>query len=431
MRDPEPFELDRALKAAARDVERSPSANDSATFSLPAQLTDEETLAWLRDARGKEPLAEPLERWLLRVREQAECAPRRAELRRALFMTVHPVTEPEQGLRTLADLLRSALSRPAERAPLLRSFFGASAPLSELVLRLWDERQRFAEGVGVSLDSFEVASPAILPAARQFLVRTQDAYDTLEVRDENRLLGIALARDAHDGWPARLTPRTLSAFLAEPEWFEGLRIGPLSLPEAFGAASFVRALGTLGRALSDASNARRSPFVLARDVFDEQRESTGALLSGLPLSPAFATRRLGLGSAAVPDHVRSLTQAALVNARVAAFRVLLRELLLAGPSKLRQSFGETSEAALGFELPIHVAGAFLRARPRDSQRFAGILQASVRARSLLERHDQDWFRNPRAIRELRAELAEPVSQPLDEQALNAGTEAFASLLETL
>jgi len=429
MRDLEPHELDHTLRTTAREFELSGSIGPDGQSTLPERLADDETLAWLREARGKDPLAESLERWLLRLREHAECAPRRRKLGEALNTTLHPVREPESGLRTLGDLLRTALARPAERAALLRSFFGAAGGLSEQVKRLWEERAQFAERVGASLASFEVASPAVLPAARDFLSQTRDAYQTLGIDGGERLLTLALAEDAHEGWPSRLSSRSVAALLPEPEWFEGLRLAPFSLPEAHGAASFARAFGAVGRALADAAAARRTPFVMTRDVFDAQRENMGALLSLLPTSRAFATRRLGLGAGSATDHVRSLSRTALVSARTAAFRVLLRELLLGGSRSLQQNFGELAELAFGFELPLPVAGAFIRARPRDTQRFAALLQASRTTSALIERHDEDWFRNPRAIRELRAELEQPLPPGPDAEALSAGGRALQAGLE--
>ncbi len=113
----------------------------------------------------------------------------------------------------------------------------------------------------------------------------------------------------------------------------------------------------------------------------------------------------------------------LADLRVAAFRVLLRELLSGGKKRLDDELPELSDRALGFELPASVAGVFIRVRPRDSQRFAGALLAASRHETLLQTHDEDWFRNPRAIAELRAELGEPVLTSLSAEALSAGAQA--------
>jgi hypothetical protein len=121
----------------------------------------------------------------------------------------------------------------------------------------------------------------------------------------------------------------------------------------------------------------------------------------------------------------------LLDARVEAFRVLLRELLSNGPAAVRRELAELSHTALGFELPLSVVGAFIRVRPRDSQRFAGALLAASHQRALVEAHDDDWFRNPRAIRELRAGLGEPDNTEVTGETLAAGSGAFRARIEAL
>jgi len=416
----EPISFDRALRAAARELERRKKTGEPCEDALPAFLNDEETLHWLRELRDKDPLARSLELWLLRLREQTEFGTRRAELARVHRTEPHPIVEPEQARRTLSELLQLSLARPRERAVYLRGYFASSAVTAERILRLWEDRQLFAERLRAPLASFEIASDTILSAARAFLANSRGAFETLGIREPSQLLTALLAENASEGWPARLSQRTTLDLLGDPAFFHGLSLRPFAVPEARGAGSFMLALSQAGRALSDAASASRSPFVLSTDVFDLQRSTVGALFGALPLSPAFATRRLGLGPNHVRDQQRALAQSALVDLRVAAFRVLLRELLLGGKRKLQRELPELSDGALGFELPESVAGVFIRVRPRDNQRFAGALLAASRHETLLHTHDEDWFRNPRAIAELRAELSDPTAPALDEPALGHG-----------
>ncbi|HEX3773126.1 MAG TPA: hypothetical protein VHV51_01615 [Polyangiaceae bacterium] len=325
-------------------------------------------------------------------------------------------------------MLELALTRPRERAAYLQSYFASSGDLAELVARLWEERQLFAERVKAPLDSFEVISLALAPAAREFLSATRPAFETLEIRDAGTFLDAALAESANEGWPARLTARTVSELVPQ-QWSEGLRVRAFHLPRAIGGASFLRALSELGRALADAASEPRSPFALAHDVFDFRRSELGALLGAAPVSAVFATRQLGLGASRAHDHVRVLARALLIDTRVAAFRVLLRELLLQGPSAVRREIAELSHGALGFELPHTAVGAFVRVRPRDSQRFAASLSAQTQTQILIDSHDEDWFRNPRAIRELCAEFAEPRASEVDAESLRLGVSAFRTRVE--
>jgi hypothetical protein len=416
----EPLSFDRALRTAARELERRKKTGEPTEDALPAFLNDEETLHWLRELREKDPLARSLELWLLRLREQAEFGTRRAELARAHRAEPHPIVEPEQALRTLSELLHSSLARPRERAAYLRGYFASSARSAEGIRRLWEERQLFAERLRAPLASFEVASDAIMSAARAFLSSSRGGFETLGIREPAQLLTALLAETASEGWPARLSQRTTLDLLGDPAFFHGLPLRPFAVPEARGAGSFMLALSHAGCALSDAASALRSPFVLSTDVFDLQRSTVGALFGALPLSPVFATRRLGLGPNRVRDQQRALARSVLVELRVAAFRVLLRELLLGGERQLARELPELSDGALGFELPESAAGVFVRVRPRDNQRFAGALLAASRHETLLQTHDEDWFRNPRAIAELRAELSEPAAPALDELTLNHG-----------
>jgi hypothetical protein len=431
MRELEPFSFDRALSETVRELERRRRTNEPLDDALPGSLLDEEALPWLREARLKDPLAQALEGWLLRVREQAHFDPARRALAQAQRVRAHNISEPERTRLPLSEMLSLALARPRERAAYLRSYFASTSELSDQVRRLWEDRQQFAERLGTTLDSFEVASPALAPAARNFLAATASAYETLRIHDPERLITVGLAESANEGWPARLSLRSTTDLLGDPAWLAGLRIRPFAQPRALGASSFMLALARLGRATSEAASARRSPFALAHDVFELRPHKTGALFGMLPVSSAFATRRLGLGSSHTRDHLRAIAQALLTDARVAAFRVLLRDLFTSGSGALRRELPELSHGALGFELPFEVAGSFIRVRPRDTQRFAGSLLGAAHYEALVQAHDDDWFRNPRAIAELRAELGEPDSIGISEDTLTAGARALSARLEPL
>src|SRR6478736_1074838 len=427
----EPLSFDRALRAAARELARRAKTAEPTEDALPAFVRDEETLHWLRELRDKDPLARSLELWLLRLRERAKLGTQRAELARAHRELLHPIVEPEQARRTLTELLQLGLARPRERGAYLRGYFAASTRMAERVRRLWEERQLFAERLRAPLASFEVASEAVLPAARAFLTSSRGAFETLGVRDPSTLVSTLLAESASEGWPARLSERTALDLLGDPALYQGLPVRSFAVPAARGAGSFMLALSHAGRALSDAASALRSPFVLGTDVFDLQRNTVGALFGALPLSPTFATRRLGLGPSRVRDQQRVFARFMLVELRVAAFRVLLRELLLSGQRQLQRELPESSDGALGFELPESAAGVFIRVRPRDNQRFAGALLAASRHETLLHTHDEDWFRNPRAIAELRAELSEPVLATPSEEMLTSGARYALERIQAL
>ena len=124
-------------------------------------------------------------------------------------------------------------------------------------------------------------------------------------------------------------------------------------------------------------------------------------------------------------HERTLAQVLLLSARLAALRVLLRDVEGQGARAYRNAFLELGHQALGFDLPATFAGA-LFVRPRAQAEFSGLLSALRENQKLIERHDEDWFRNPRAIAELRAELDSPATFELDEAALTHGGDALLS-----
>jgi len=66
MRELEPLSFDRALRDAARELERRKKTGEPTDDALPDFLLDEESLHWLRESRNKDPLAASLELWLLR-----------------------------------------------------------------------------------------------------------------------------------------------------------------------------------------------------------------------------------------------------------------------------------------------------------------------------------------------------------------------------
>src|SRR4051812_28730085 len=230
----EPLSFDRALREAARELERRKKTGEPSEDALPAFLKDEESLHWLRELRNKDPLAASLESWLLRLLEQAEFGTRRAELARTHRAEPHPIAEPEQARRTLSELLHLSLTHRRERAAYLRGYFASSPATAEQVLRLWEARQLFAERVRAPLDSFEVASDAIAAAARAFLASSGAAFETLGIREPSQLLSTLLAEGASEGWPARLSQRTTLELLGAEPLFHGLRLRPFAVPEARG-----------------------------------------------------------------------------------------------------------------------------------------------------------------------------------------------------
>jgi hypothetical protein len=96
-----------------------------------------------------------------------------------------------------------------------------------------------------------------------------------------------------------------------------------------------------------------------------------------------------------------------VDLAQAALRVRLRPYALASERAFREAFSELANQELQISLPPALAGALFQLDVEDEQRLLGRLLAAKRERELTEAHDEDWFRNPRAIEQLRAEAHRP------------------------
>jgi hypothetical protein len=149
------------------------------------------------------------------------------------------------------------------------------------------------------------------------------------------------------------------------------------------------------------------------------RQRAAALFAGLPLNPGFLRRHLDVAKHAVGDVQRRLAQLWLVDLALAALRVQLRAPALAGERAFREAFAELAQRELSVSVPRAAAGALFRIGVEDEQRLVGRLLAVKRELELVEAHDEDWFRNPRAIEQLRAEAHRPPELHADAQATAA------------
>ncbi|EYF05586.1 hypothetical protein [Chondromyces apiculatus] len=222
----------------------------------------------------------------------------------------------------------------------------------------------------------------------------------------------AVARDAADGWPARLTRRWVEDLFRPGGVAEGLTLDLGPLPRAWGASSFARALGRFGAALAEASAPRSAPFALVRVPFDLRRARRAALFAGLPADPVFYARVLGLGGGRARDQARIVARAQLLTLRLDAARMRLlhgRRVGLPGHPLLlprREATGhfeEETRQAIGAPIPGVLAGIVPDLSPGASLPLLGALLAVRDRRQLIDRFDDDWFRNPRAAEAIRDE----------------------------
>jgi len=414
--DPTELELiaiDRELKRAAeswrrwrRQLNRGTGYEDD-PFLYARGLLTREVFVHLRKLAPSDPLARPLSRWIYRLCEQRVNRAVVAGIAHAWRIDQHPLDAPEQGRFTLAGLMRRALTDSGRREAWLSALFASAGEQSERGAMLWLRRAELADRAGLSSpDEIELACPAAHEIAELWLSRTRDlAESELPLRDLGRLIDVALGQEAREGWPARISPRAIEQLFAGSRLLEGLDLDPGRLPDTLEPASFLRALRRVGAAFSEATAPRGQPFALAHDPYGLRRFELGALFAILPVLPAFVKTKLGLGRDRARRHIRALGLVLLVESRLLALKVLLRPAALAGKSAMSEALEAGVERALGAGMAGILPHAFVRLHADDSQRFAGSLRAPLRHEILMHEHDEDWFLNPRATDQLRAEAA--------------------------
>lgn len=428
------FELDRELARVApraRAAYRALRSGKQVTLNLPEVLGHPETIARLTSDIERDPLAAPLLRQLYWLELMRRALPREGARIRCYRGEHHTLDHPLSGHFTWRELLGHALRDRARRAALLETLLERGDTLRDAGARLYEVRAELPSFGGKSRAELELPCPQIVECAVSFLARSADAYGSLGAHDLAQLIELGLAARAADGWPRGLSPRSLAELLGSHDWLSGLRPELGDLPAPISAASFVRGLLRLGAAWCEALAPTNQPYSVARDPFGLSRARAGAQMASLAFEPAFLRRQLGLGRERAASHARALGASALIFTRLLALRVLQADAALAGPRALQSAFSEHVAITLGFELPEAAFGLLFRPRLGDAQRFAGMLLAASRVAELTEDHDEDWFRNPRAIEQLREAERVPPDVTCAPAALDAGAATLVARLAAL
>jgi hypothetical protein len=146
-------------------------------------------------------------------------------------------------------------------------------------------------------------------------------------------------------------------------------------------------------------------------------------VASLLLAPAFLRRGLGLTDAEAARARRQQGLVALVALRLEAARVLLMQPALRGDGgAVHQEAEELTRRALGAPVPAGLALALPRLRPTAPARLLSFGLAAADALRLRDQHDEDWFRNPRAVLALRDRL-DRAPEPAVSEAEAAGARA--------
>jgi hypothetical protein len=431
----DPFAIDRRLREAARarvSWRRAlrQGAGEEHRFTTVGAFASAELVRELREASPSDPLAPALCRWAYHLHLEHATHDLVAQRERALYAERRPIMAPESGKFTLAEIRDAALAdEKGARSGWFAALFANAALAGEFELRRWERRVELANALGdASPDATPLPTGRIVELAREFLHETRDAMAELGAQSLANLVEVALARGTAASWPSRLTLRSLAELFDEAKWLEGVALDAVELPRVLGASSFLRGLVGFGAALRTALASPSLPFAVAHDPSDLPGKTLGGLFALVPFGESFAQRKLGVSRARLRDHQRDLRRALLVGSRGLALRVLLRAPTLAGAEALRSAYSERVFEAIGVELPASAAAVLFRSRVSDPERFAGLLLAAERARELRDVHDEDWYRNPRAVDELRETSRELVLNDAREASLERGRSEFAQLL---
>jgi hypothetical protein len=241
---------------------------------------------------------------------------------------------------------------------------------------------------------------------------------------------VAGAREAGDGWPARIT----TGFFLDV-FGDGARRLPIAprlvrrWPQPVSAASFARALTDFGFAVRLATAPSALPFVLARDPAFVSGYRVASVFGGLAANPTFYLKGLRTSRRAALGQARALARTALLEARTNAARLLLGDDAMFAP---RDRFEELAARVFGGGLDTRLRGAFPAVRDDEPARWVGLLEALALRDALRAQFDDDWFRNPRAwshLEGLGTHVAEgdPPAPPPD--ALDASAKALGRAFE--
>ncbi len=435
-----PVEVDRALRRAhdawlswkLREPLLEEEGDEHHPLAAYRSITGLSAFRAITGLPESDPLRVPLRRWVYRLAEQRINHPTLSALTRERLSEHRHPDMPARQAASFAEMLKRALGDAMRREPWTRLLLEHAPAVSGRSVELWQRRGEIAQRMGLAHPG-EIESPMadVTALADSLTLTTRDRVRELGLGSLSAYIERAIGADVPGQWPARLSSQRLYDFFREGSLLRSLDIAAAPLPGSFGAASFVRALGLLGAAWFEALAPRDQPFVVAHDPYGLGRHEAASLFSALPLNPRFARLHLDVSPHALPDMQRRLAQIALLDLATLAFRVRLRGPALAGERSFREAFAELAGADLTLSLPPSAAGAIFPLGVEDEQALVGRLLAVARTEALIEAHDEDWFRNPRAIEQLRAEASLPPTTTVEPERVQRALEQTTKRLQAL
>ncbi|MFO0661707.1 MAG: hypothetical protein U0165_18020 [Polyangiaceae bacterium] len=342
-------------------------------------------------------------------------------------------TATKRLVSTRERVVREQLARAVgQHAPRL------AAESRELWARRGDISQRLGlplEGTIALLDQDDSLS-AIETLAKLVLRETHELWQS-SIRgagaDWHDVLVLGSGLEGDVGWP-----RLISTSLLR-EWFGGeagwLQIPPSigSLPALLNGASFTRLLARFGVRWADVNTSRSTPAALASQPYSPARWIIGAAVAGLLTNRVFLSRAVGFSKGEIERTIRAQSMIELVALRLSAARCLVRRALLLGDARLAQRVATDAMCeALQRDVPSELATVMPRLSLVDPTRLIAWGPAMSLSLELRDSFDEDWFRNPRSVHELRDRFSKPSETTMANEEVLSGLRArFVSLHERL
>ena len=425
-----------AVRDATEAARAGADVDPHAPFARARWVSTRETMELLRErASAGDPAAGRLAAWvharmILRVNAGAEHAARVA--RRAETIPVEAL-----GARlSVHDLVGRILSRDPATDALRVALEQGAGDAHAAARTAWARRGEIARRLGEPdpRKPFEVlaSSDDATAVAASLLAGTDEPASAALPRRATWVtaLGVLSAHDAAVPMPARLGFRwVIERFEGEAGWLDvpALRSGPT--PELRSFSSFARAFARFGARWADAASSTTLPLPLAHAPSGLQRFTFGALVAGLLGNQVFLRRALGLTEAEAGRARRAFATVALFAVRLAAARVLVQP---AAFVEDRRGLGWGWEAHVSRAVAAHVPEQLALVLPqlglRDEARLVGALEAARLSRWLVDRHDEDWYRNPRALIDLKDRLGRAPELVVSRADADAGVTALAAAL---
>jgi hypothetical protein len=407
MSDLDPIALDRQLARAHEDVRDwqarlrdEPEFFDD-PFEFHRRILGKSHFDELWETAESDPLRLPLLRWTYCLGEERVNHWWTTHTSQLRYRTEYGLETPIRGKSTLHAMLEKVIAGGDAQTEYWKALQQHAKPCSEALAILWARKQeirdrfgheRLAQLIEPEVFITELAHTALASAPLSELKRTS----LLDWMNQ----GAATA--AAGAMPGRLTEASVADWFRDGRLLEDLPLGSWALPSPLLPATFLRVMDELGRRFRTAAGPTHQPFVIANDPHQLEGHALGYCFLSLLLNPAFVERHLGLDRKHQTDYMRAMARSVLLDWMGRGLKVLLRAPALTSSAQLRLEFQERIAEYCGAEPNPNLALVLFRLRNDDPQRFLGAALGMKMASELREQHDEDWYRNPRAIDQMRS-----------------------------